>query len=65
MEPHKDMSQLTPAQRARRYRALADDAQRLAARAASESIRDSYALMTQQWLKLAEEAETLAKLTET
>jgi hypothetical protein len=56
-----ELSELPPDRRAASYRALADDAEREAARARNEAMRSAYLLMAQQWLQLAEEVETAAK----
>ena len=55
-----EISDLPPKERAARYRALAEDATRQAARAGSERMRESYRMMAAQWIRLAEEADGLA-----
>ena len=63
MGKEKDPAELPAAERAARYHALAEDAERLARTAATDSIRDSYTLMARQWRKLADEAAEMAKRT--
>jgi hypothetical protein len=55
-----EISDLPPKERAARYRALAEDATRQAARVGGERVRDSYRMMAAQWTRLAEEADGLA-----
>jgi hypothetical protein len=56
-----ELSELPPDRRAASYRALAEDAEREAARARDETMRSAYLVMAQQWLQLAEEVETAAR----
>ena len=56
-----ELSELPPEQRVASYRALAEEAQRLAARALSDDTRSAYLLMCQQWLRLATEVEAAGR----
>ncbi len=51
-----EFEDLAPSQRAKRYRALAQDARNEAA-AAKGSLRQSYLLSAEKWDKLAEESD--------
>ncbi len=52
----EELGKLPPAERAKRYRALADEADRAAA-AASPAVKQSYVIMAEQWRKLADDLE--------
>jgi hypothetical protein len=52
-----DVSRLPPKERAAHFRRLAEDAAKFA-KSSTGPIRQSYELIAEQWLKLAEEIET-------
>jgi hypothetical protein len=49
-----ELSRLPPGERAKRYRELAKETERLAAKAEAGT-REAYKLIAQQWYKLADE----------
>jgi hypothetical protein len=49
-----ELSRLPPGERAKRYRELAKETERLAAKAEGGT-REAYKLIAEQWLKLADE----------
>jgi hypothetical protein len=51
-----EFSELAPRERAKRYRQLAQDAEKLAGQS-KDRIRESYLIMAEQWRKLADEVE--------
>ena len=53
-----ELSDLPPTERARRYRDLAEEAERHAKETRGGHIRDAYLVMASQWRKLAEETES-------
>jgi hypothetical protein len=55
-----EISELPPRERVKRYRELARDAEKSAARA-QEGTRDAYRLMAKQWNKLADETDASVK----
>ncbi len=55
-----ELSELPPAGRARRYRELARETERLAAKAEGRT-RDAYQLIAEQWHRLADEVMANAK----
>jgi hypothetical protein len=57
-----DISDLPPAERAKRYRQLADDAE-LEGRRAEGAARQSYTLIAATWRRLADEIEAKLKQT--
>jgi hypothetical protein len=54
----EDLANLPPAERAVRYRELADEAKRYAESAGFPKTREAYLLMAQQWIRLAEDLES-------
>ena len=54
----QDLQDLSPSERARHYRELADEAVRHAD-GAPQSVRQAYLIMAEQWRRLAREAENL------
>ena len=56
-----ELSDLPRNERAARYRALADDADRFAEQVKSGAARDAYRLMARQWRLMADEAEAAEK----
>jgi hypothetical protein len=56
-----ELSNLPRDQRAARYRALADDADRFAASVKSQAAQHAYGLMARQWRLMADEAEAAEK----
>jgi uncharacterized protein (DUF2252 family) len=52
-----ELSQLPAPERAKRYRQMADDADREASRATTTSVREAYQLMAKQWRRLADETD--------
>lgn len=55
-----EFSELPPREKAKRYRQLAQDAEKLAAQS-RDRIRESYLLMAEQWRKLADSVEAEPK----
>ena len=55
-----EFSELPPWERAKRYRQLAQDAEKMAAQS-KDPIRESYLLMAEQWRKLADQVEAELK----
>ena len=55
-----EFSELPPKERAKRYRQLAQDAEKLAGQSKG-GIRESYLIMAEQWRKLADEVEAEQK----
>jgi hypothetical protein len=55
-----DISELPSPERAKRYREMADDAERFARRS-NGTVRESYELMAKQWRRLAEETDKTAR----
>jgi hypothetical protein len=51
------LGKLPPLERAKAYLGLADEADRYAASASGEDVRQSYRIMAQQWRQLAEQTE--------
>jgi hypothetical protein len=55
-----EYSELAPRERAKRYRELARDAEKMAA-SSKNTVRQSYLIMAEQWRKLADEVEASDK----
>ena len=55
-----EYSELAPRERAKRYRELAREAEKMAANSRN-SVRQSYLVMADQWRKLADEVEADCK----
>jgi len=55
-----ELSRLPPGERGKRYRELAKETERLAAKAEGGT-REAYKLIAEQWLKLADEVVANAK----
>ena len=56
-----DFSELSPLERARKYRQLAEDARR-EAQGAGPTVRESYRILAEHWERLADEAVKKAGL---
>jgi hypothetical protein len=50
-------SELPPRERAKRYRALAEDARTEAARATAQKVRESYIIIAERWEDMALDLE--------